>query len=153
MNIIRMKIRDIIAFRLLLIFQIVFASIIVTCFCATKQLWDIPTYIFGGMILICAIVQLILLTRNNYIEFSNDAVVVFFNKKEYEFSWEDISNPIHYSSSDMLLLQQNTLDFYIRDENGFVPFFRKFDNQQIYCNKKQFNHFYELFISSKAKTK
>ncbi len=152
MNTIKMKIWDVIAFRLLFIFEFIFILIIGICSILTKQFLDIPTYIFGGLILLCVVVQLILLTGKNYIEFSKDEINIFFNKKVYKFPWKDISNPIYYSFGDIIILSQNTLDLKIRDAGGFVYFSRKFDGKQIYCNKKQYTQFYELFILSKHKS-
>lgn len=113
MNTIKMKIWDVIAFRLLFIFELVFILIIVICFFVSKSLWYIPTSIFGVLTLLCIIVQFVLLTGKNYIEFSKEKITVFFNKKVYKFSWKDISNPIYY----FIWRYNNSFSKHIRFEN------------------------------------
>lgn len=149
MNIIKMKIWDVIATRILLIIELVFAVIILFCFSITKKFLDIPTYIFGVLIIICFISQIILISGNNYVEFSDDGIVIFLDKKEHILEWKDIVNPIFYSFGDMIVLRNNTLDFSIKEKNGVISFYRKFDSKQIYCTKKQFAKFEELFIQRK----
>lgn len=147
----KMKICDLIAFRLLFIFELVAIINIGICFSMTKQFWDIPTYILGGLALVCFITQLFILLGNDYIEFNEDEIIVFFRKKEHKFSWKDISNPVYFSFSAIIFLSHNRLEISITDENGTLKFFNKFDSKQIHCNKKQFNKFYELFMLSREK--
>ena len=70
-------------------------------------------------------------------------------KKTHRIEWKDIVNPIFYSFRDIIVLRNNTLDFSIKEKNGVISFYRKFDSKQIYCTKKQFLKFEELFMQSK----
>ena len=149
MDIIKMKIWDVIATRIILVIELIFVVIILFCFSVTKQFLDIPTYIFGALIIICLISQIILISGNNYVEFSNEGIIIFLNKKTHRIEWKDIVNPIFYSFGDMIVFRNNTLDFLIKEKNGVISFYRKFDSKQIYCTKKQFLKFEELFMQSK----
>lgn len=149
MNIIKMKIWNIIAVRILSVIELIFIATILFCFSVTKHFLDIPTYIFGALIIICFISQVILISVNNYIEFSNDGIIIFLNKKTHRIEWKDIVNPIFYSFGDRIVLRNNTLDFSIKEETGIISFYRKFDSKQIYCTKKQFLKFEEFFLRRK----
>ncbi len=153
MNIIKLKIWDVLAFRLLFIFELVFLIFIGICWSMTKQLWDFPTYICGSLGIICMFSQLLILilSKKNYIIFSKKSIIVYFNKNEHKFSWEDISAPLYHSFGDIIILSQNTLEIYIRERDEFVRFFNKFDGKQIYCNKRQFEQIHDLYVLSRQK--
>lgn len=100
-----MKICDLIAFRLLFIFELVAIINIGICFSMTKQFWDIPTYILGGLALVCFITQLFILLGNDYIEFNEDEIIVFFRKKRAQIFLE------RYFQSGLFFIFCNYISF------------------------------------------
>lgn len=147
MQAIKMKVWEVNAFRMLFIFEFICFLIVGGCYFVTKRFFDIPTYIFGSLILLCVIGQLLLLVGKDYIAFSEKEIFVFFAKKEYRFSWEDILNPKFYSSDYRIFLCQNTMDFSIREKNKFVPFSEKFGGKQVSCTPEQYKQFYALYVA------
>ena len=147
MQAIKMKVWEVTAFRILFIFEFVCFLIVGGCYFLTKRFFDIPTYIFGSLIALCIIGQLLLLAGKDYIVFSEKEIFVFFAKKEYRFSWEDIVNPKFYSSDYKIVLHQNTMDFRIRDKNTFISFSEKFGGKQVSCTPEQYKQFYALYVS------
>ena len=147
MQAIKMKVWEVNAFRMLFIFEFICFLIVGGCYFVTKRFFDIPTYIFGSLILLCMIGQLLLLAGKDYIAFSEKEIFVFFAKKEYRFSWEDIVNPKFYSSDYKIVLHQNTMDFRLRDKNTFISFSEKFGGKQVSCTPEQYKQFYALYVS------
>ena len=81
MQAIKMKVWEVNVFRMLFIFEFICFLIVGGCYFVTKRFFDIPTYIFGSLILLCIIGQHLLLAGKDYIAFSEKEIFVFFAKK------------------------------------------------------------------------
>ena len=85
MQAIKMKVWEVNVFRMLFIFEFICFLIVGGCYFVTKRFFDIPTYIFGSLILLCIIGQLLCWQGKTILPSAKRKYSYFLLKKSIDF--------------------------------------------------------------------
>ena len=77
----KFRLYDIRSIRLLYVFDIVLVVIIIFCGVFFRPFFDIPTYIFGGVLILCILTQIILYFFSGKFVFFDEIGIEFISRK------------------------------------------------------------------------
>ena len=123
----KFRLYDIKAFRILFIYDFILLVIITSCGIAFPPFFNIPTYIFGGLLLICILTQVgLYLFPRGYVLFGEKGIEFISKKVTTQVLWKDVGELIYNDLSYIFILKQNTMEFWYKEGDLMIPIEKKY---------------------------
>ena len=138
----KFRLYDIRSFRFLFVFDFVFLVIITSCGIAFPPFLNIGTYIFGSLLLISILTQVgIYLFPRGYVLFSEKGIEFISRKVTTQVLWKDVGELIYNDLSYIVILKQNTMEFWYKEGDLMIQIEKNF--YPIKISKKKFTQLCE----------
>lgn len=134
----KFRLYDIRAIRFLFVFDFVLLAIVIFCGLVVSSFFNIATYIFGSLLLICVLTQLgIFIFPKGYIVFDKNGIEIVSKRVTTKILWQDISWLCFNDMSYIVILKQNTMEFWYKEGDIMISIEKNY--YPIKISKKNFN--------------